>query len=383
MVDAGTLGTKGHVQVVVPRKTESYGSSSDAEQDSIPLCTIRSYPNCIEHTIEWALAEFKSIFQDEERVVNDTEDTNNNVTRGVKYALHLFNEYFNVNISKQLSMHPPDHLTEEGIPFWLPPKKLPHPIKFSMDDELHMLFVATLVKIFLRESVASSNNITDEEIMEKIFTLKDFTKETNISYTNMVEFEKDNYHSDLIYALSNIRARNYDIKEQTKHYITGVAGKIIPAIATTTAMVSGLAILEIMKTLVGSAENKNSFLDLAHPMICSADPIECGTNEYTVATGVSEDSTKTRTFTMWDYKDVDDKPLSDIISELSAYYNDTANMLSVGSRILYWDISNKYKGNLEKKPSEIVDVVEGQKYIYLTVFTEDEQDREVIRVLLE
>jgi ubiquitin-activating enzyme E1 len=42
MIDSGTLGTKGSTQVVVPFLTESYGSSRDAPEESIPMYVARA-----------------------------------------------------------------------------------------------------------------------------------------------------------------------------------------------------------------------------------------------------------------------------------------------------------------------------------------------------
>lgn len=67
---------------------------------------------------------------------------------------------------------------------------------------------------------------------------------------NMVEFEKDddtNGHIDFMTACANLRARNYKIKEAPRYKIKLIAGKIIPAIATTTAMVVGICGLEFYK----------------------------------------------------------------------------------------------------------------------------------------
>jgi ubiquitin-activating enzyme E1 len=52
LIESGTLGTKGNVQVVIPHVTESYSSSQDPPEKSIPMCTLKSFPNAIEHTIE-------------------------------------------------------------------------------------------------------------------------------------------------------------------------------------------------------------------------------------------------------------------------------------------------------------------------------------------
>jgi hypothetical protein len=58
----------------------------------------------------------------------------------------------------------------------------------------------------------------------------------------VIGFEKDdssNYHIEFMGGVSNLRARNYRIDEVDNFRVKLIAGKIIPAIATTTAMVVG------------------------------------------------------------------------------------------------------------------------------------------------
>jgi len=70
LLESGTLGTKANTQVVLPDLTESYSSSQDPPEKSIPICTLKNFPNAIEHTIQWARDLFEGLFRNQAENVN-------------------------------------------------------------------------------------------------------------------------------------------------------------------------------------------------------------------------------------------------------------------------------------------------------------------------
>ena len=63
LLDSGTLGSKGHVQVILPHLTESYASQTDPEDNTeIPHCTLKMFPEETLHCVEWAKDLFGQVF---------------------------------------------------------------------------------------------------------------------------------------------------------------------------------------------------------------------------------------------------------------------------------------------------------------------------------
>ena len=99
-----------------------------------------------------------------------------------------------------------------------------------------------------------------------------------------VEFEKDddtNFQIDVIYAMSALRCRNYKLDIMDWITVKIKAGRIIPALATTTSSIAALQAVELVKIAKDSPieEYRNSFLNLAIPSLSSSEPGSCPKNK--------------------------------------------------------------------------------------------------------
>ena len=90
LLESGTLGTKANVQVVVPFLTESYGSSNDQRETTIPMCTLHHFPNKIEHTIQWARDIFGGIFKNTQEAVNAYLSQSNFIEVIINFYFSIF-----------------------------------------------------------------------------------------------------------------------------------------------------------------------------------------------------------------------------------------------------------------------------------------------------
>jgi hypothetical protein len=91
------------------------------------------------------------------------------------------------------------------------------------------------------------------------------------------EFEKDddnNFHIDFMATMGNCRAESYKLEAMDWIQVKLKAGRIVPAMATTTASIAGLQALELVKLLRGvkKEQHRNVFLNLAVPIMQASEP---------------------------------------------------------------------------------------------------------------
>jgi len=439
LLESGTLGTKGNTQVIVPFKTESYGSSRDPPEKTVPMCTLHHFPNVIEHTIQWARDLFEGIYKKHPEESNNyihnpsffeqIEKTSITVKiealQIVKNMLIIerphtfedcvtwgrtkFQEYFINNIEQLLYNFPPDMITTTGTPFWTGAKRAPKPLVFDSNNTWHMEFVTSAAHLRAFVFGIAPPATREEEIKVMEHALKEFKaqpfqpkKDHKINITendkkdgekengkdngketkdeeeelyqslvktmpgpksfhnmklNTIDFEKDddsNFHMDFITATANLRASNYSIPLTDKHKCKGIAGKIIPAMVTTTAVVSGLVCLELLKLMQNKNidQFKNGFVNLALPFFGFSEPI-------------APPSTKVRegwSWTLWDSIVVDgvqsdgEMTLRQFIDYFKTKYQLEVTMFSSNNALIYSSFMGKDKLNerLPKKVSEAI-----------------------------
>ena len=115
-----------------------------------------------------------------------------------------------------------------------------------------------------------------QNLLKEINSLPQPTNEDK-SIIKPEQFEKDNdqnFHIDVIFALGNCRAVNYKLDPMDWITVKLKAGRIVPALATTTAAIAGLQTLELVKLLRGckKSDHRNIFLNLAVPYMQAGEP---------------------------------------------------------------------------------------------------------------
>jgi len=263
---------------------------------------------------------------------------------------------------------PPDQTTREGMLFWSGPKKCPSPVTFGDPLSLDLIYAAANLRAEMygipqlrnREQIEELARaievpqfvprsgvriaVTDNEAQnmaqsampdaDRLEELKT-TIPPSSSFTDLrikpLEFEKDddsNLHMDFIVAASNLRATNYTIPIADRLKSKLIAGKIIPAIATTTSVVAGLISLELIKVAFDYKSldrYKNGFVNLALPFFAFSEPIAAPKRKY-----------YENEWTLWDRFEVSGQMTLD---QFMQYFKDNYNlhitMLSQGVCMLY------------------------------------------------
>jgi len=298
LVESGTAGYLGQVTVIRKGKTECYECQPKPHQKTFPGCTIRNTPSEPIHCIVWAKHLFNQLFGEadpDEDVSPDTEDpeasgeeagkkfekkdeedTEDSKAAGdggeaVKAAekegekngndagnvarrstriwaqehgyntQKLFQKFFNDDIKYLLSMDklwtkrkPPTPLDWDCLPSNA--DKQPGDAGDSgLEDQ----------KVW---SIAECATVMETAIS----ALKEELAKTGGEF---LVWDKDDLPAlNFVTACANIRMHIFNIKCKSRFEVKSMAGNIIPAIATTNAVIAGCIVMEAIKFLAGQED---------------------------------------------------------------------------------------------------------------------------------
>jgi hypothetical protein len=150
--------------------------------------------------------------------------------------------------------------------------------------------------------------------------------------------------------MSGLRSLNYSIEPFDWITCKLKAGKIIPALATTTSCISALQTLELLKIIkeLDVKNNRNTFLNLAIPFMQSSEPGEVVNKKIT-------DKLSSNIWDIWEIKINKNKKEENCIQylfdELSKKYNIFPKDILLGNKPIF--LNMLFKGEEKKKENKM------------------------------
>ena len=316
--------------------------------------------------------------------------------------------------------------------FWTGDKRFPHPISFNTQDKYSLLFIKKYAQILARSlSIPIIDN--DEEIIKIISQIKieeyipppmnasvkssdknnknlktkehfevmkekvnDCIKKINEYFDSLKEkvngdlikieeFDKDDEskgHIEFLYAFTNLRAENYDIEKCDISKVKMVAGKIVPAIASTTAAIVGIVALQlyVLKSTEEIKYLRNCYFDLARNVICfenvrMAKYIKDGNDE--LKPGSKKHKLIPEKYSKWDYLVINESlTIKQFIDYIKREYNVEVSSI-ISNQINLYSKNIKNDGNedpkLNKKIEDVynmlskIKIFENKKFLMLEI----------------
>jgi ubiquitin-activating enzyme E1 len=308
-----------------------------------------------------------------------------------------FEDLFLATPCQLLHNFPKDQKTQSGQPFWSGHKRAPELLQFNPNDDAHMAFIIaasnlraynygitgtrdtsvfynalktiTVPKWAPKQVKIAANDEEAKKLEEERAGSADIDQIASTLISQLpepgklagykmhpAEFEKDddsNFHMDFMTACSNLRARNYRIPEANAHKTKQIAGKIIPAIATTTALVTGLVCMELYKIVNNKKfdDFKNAYANLALPLFTFSEPAKVSKNVLLTKDGEWNWSEA------WDRIDINNPnmTLNEFLEYIEDKYYADVQMVSSGVTILHSFFFPPSKVN-ERKAMKLEDV---------------------------
>lgn len=290
LIESGTTGFNGQVQVIIKGKTECYDCNVKETPRTYPVCTIRSTPSQPIHCIVWAKSYlFTEVFgtsEDEQADTFDHSEDSENATEienlrqeavalkmirqsmgTEEFARKLFQKVFKDDIIRLRSMEdmwktrrPPTHLDFDSLSkaaSSVSPDIAGQDQKIWNETENFVVFCNSLRRLSARLQKAQVEASGANAIPP------------------VLSFDKDDEDTlDFVAASANLRSIIFGIEPKSKFDIKQMAGNIIPAIATTNAMTAGLCVMQAFKVMRGELHKaKIVFLERSAQRVINSEAV--------------------------------------------------------------------------------------------------------------
>ncbi|KAL2849563.1 hypothetical protein BJY01DRAFT_210523 [Aspergillus pseudoustus] len=262
LIESGTTGFNGQVQVIKKSKTECYDCNSKEVPKSFPVCTIRSTPSQPIHCIVWAksylLPELFGTSETDSEEFDYSADADNakeiaqlqkearalqeirNSMGSIEFTQKVFDKVFKDDINRLRGMED----------MWKT-RKPPEPLDLQKMEEALESIEPTISSKDQEVWSLAQNLVVFKDSLDRLSKrLKILQDSPDGNSSPILTFDKDDVDTlDFVTASANLRATIFDIERKTKFDTKQMAGNIIPAIATTNAMTAGLCVLQSLKVL--------------------------------------------------------------------------------------------------------------------------------------
>ncbi|EMR11277.1 hypothetical protein PNEG_00306 [Pneumocystis murina B123] len=255
LIESGTMGFRGQVQVIIKGKTECYDCNPKETPKTYPICTIRMTPTLPIHCTVWAksylfshIFDTKKTFDTEKHEKEDMHDLyiTKNIFKNIKdsikdenFAEKLFKKLYFDDIIQLKSMEEISRILKTINPLSYEDLK-------SKSDTIDKERLKNSQLVWTIEENFYIFLLSLENLRRRFISLLDSFSDNK----SAIPFDKDDEDIlNFVSSSANLRSYVFGIEQKSKFEIKQMAGNIIPSIATTNSIISGICVLQAFHVL--------------------------------------------------------------------------------------------------------------------------------------
>lgn len=272
LIDSGTTGYLGQVTPILKGITACYECFPKPTQKVFPICTIRSTPDKPVHCIVWAKEAFKLLFGPPSESMLFEDDAATGESSTYMHLLALPADPAERTLSELLAhgaallkgLFHDDTQKRIDMDVYKTAKITPVPLATEAVDR-----ALVLVREAYHETdgaLRTSPQLLKHDWDHQVWSVEESISEFLICLLEVIRsgesigklgFDKDDtWAMRFVTAASNLRASIFSIPMLSFHDAKGIAGNIIPAIATTNAIIAGAQTQAAMQLLLNLPKAK-------------------------------------------------------------------------------------------------------------------------------